>query len=86
MRDWWYGDKRDIVKWGTIAYLAKEYSISRVLHVALYRSDRSIFHLIIDDSTDRPELPMEVICHFRDIDEIDRLAEKLQLRIEIHKD
>ena len=39
MRDWWYGDKRDIVKWGAILVLARKQSINTVLQVALYRPD-----------------------------------------------
>jgi hypothetical protein len=36
MRDWWYGDKRDIVKWGTILVLAR----------------RRMYHLTIDGTSE----------------------------------
>jgi hypothetical protein len=83
MRDWWYGDKRDVVKWGTIHVLARKHSISNVLQVALYRPDRPNYHLTLDRTTE--PLPIEVIRHFRDIDHIQRLAETLNLKIDIDK-
>ncbi len=84
MRDWWYGDKRDIVKWGTVLVLARKRSIPAVLQVALYRPDRMNYHLTIDGKME--PLPVEVIRHFRDIDHIQRLAANVGLRIDIHKD
>src|SRR5437879_4521872 len=84
MRDWWYGDKRDVVKWGTIYVLARKHLIRNVLQVALYRRDRPNYHLTIDGKTE--PLPVEVIRHFRDIDHIQRLAETLKMKIDIDKD
>lgn len=84
MRDWWYGDKRDVVKWGTIDVYARKHSISNVLQVALYRPDRPNYHLTIDDKTE--PLALDVIRHFRDIDHIQRLAATLKLKIEVDKE
>jgi hypothetical protein len=87
MRDWWYGDKRDVVKWGTALVLARKWSITTVLQVALYRADRPTYQLAIDGATESTEtLPVEVIRHFRNIEHIQRLADDVQLRIDIHKD
>ncbi len=80
MRARWYGDKRDIVKWGAVVVLAQERSIRAVLQVAFCRPDR----LSIDETA--KDLPDEVMKHFRDLDDIHRLEEKAGLRIEIHKD
>ena len=52
MRDWWYGDKRDVVKWGTILVLARKRSILVVLQVALYRPDRPTYHLTVDGTSE----------------------------------
>ena len=84
MRDWLYGDKRDIVKWGAILIIARKKSIHTVLQVALYRPDNSNYQLTIDGS--KEPLPIEVIRHFRDIDQIHRLAANAKVRIDIHKD
>lgn len=84
MRDKWYGDKRDIVKWGTIVILARRRSINVVLQVALYRPDKNMYHLTVDGTTE--PLPSEVIRHFRNIDDIKRLGANVNLQIDIHKD
>ena len=84
MRDWWYGDKRDIVKWGTIYTLTRKYSIQSVLQVALYRPELPNYELSISGTTE--SLPIEVIRHFRDIEHIQRLAESLKVTVDIHKD
>ncbi len=84
MRDWWYGDKRDVVKWGTICVLVQKRSIRTVLQVAFYRPESQKYHLSMD-GTAKP-LPIRVIQHFRDINDIQRLAANVNLRIDIHKD
>lgn len=84
MRDWWYGDKRDVVKWGTICVLAQKKFIRTVLQVALYRPDSPNYQLTMEGTAE--PLPIKVIQHFRDIDDIQRLAANLNLRIDIHKD
>ena len=38
MRDKWYGDARDVVKWGVLAELARRYGASHILQVLYYRS------------------------------------------------
>jgi hypothetical protein len=84
MRDWWYGDKRDVVKWGSICVLAQKRSIRTVLQVAFYRPESRNYHLSMDGTAE--PLPTGVIQHFRNIDHIQRLAAKADLRIDIHKD
>ncbi|MBS1252357.1 MAG: hypothetical protein MAG451_01396 [Anaerolineales bacterium] len=84
MRDWWYGDKRDVVKWGAILALARKRSIRDVLQVALYRPDRPNYRLHMDETTE--PLPLEVARYFHDIDDIQRLAASVDLNIDIHKD
>ncbi len=84
MRDRYYGDKRDVVKWGTICVLAQKRSIRAVLQVAFYRSERQNYRLTMD-GTDEP-FPIAVIQHFWDIDHIKRLEANVHLRIDIHKE
>ena len=83
MRDWWYGDKRDLVKWGTALVLARKQSIGRILHVALYRPDRPDYELSVNETME--PLPVEVVRHFRDIDKIQQLAAEVNLKIDIYK-
>jgi hypothetical protein len=83
MRDRWYGDKRDIVKWGALLALARKRSIASVLQVALYRPDRPSYKLTIDGGTE--PLPVEVVRHFCDIDQIQELSATAKVRLEVHK-
>jgi hypothetical protein len=55
-----------------------------VLQVAFYRPESQNYDLSMN-GTDEP-LPNGVIQHFRDIDDIQRLAEKENLQIDINKD
>jgi hypothetical protein len=83
MRDWWYGDKRDVVKWGTVIALARKRRIEAVLQVALYRHDKMGWRLNVDGATD--PVPTEVIQHFRKLEDIYRLGADVGVKIEIHK-
>lgn len=38
MKDTWYGDHRDLVKWGTLAHLAEHNSLEAIVQVAYLRS------------------------------------------------
>ena len=83
MRDEWYGDNRDLVKWGTLIHLAQRDHRSTILHVALYRPDdnRPPLH----SSRGQVDIPAPVIRHFRDLDTIQRLAKPSGIRIEVFK-
>ena len=37
MRDKYYTDKRDLIKWGVLLHLAEEYSLQRIIQVAYLR-------------------------------------------------
>ncbi len=85
MRDWFYADKRDIVKWGAILVVARKHGIHTVLQVALYRPDQLDYQLSINGTADG-RLPHEIIRHFRDLDQIHRLEVNVGLRIDVHKE
>ncbi len=81
MRDLWYGDKRDIVKWGSILALACRYSIGTVFQIPFYRP----YKLRINEV--EKSLPHEVFEHFfRDLGDIKRLENKTGLTIDVLKD
>lgn len=84
MRDEWYGDNRDLVKWSALVHLARRDGIGAILHVAMYRPDHPPEAL----PTARGTVPAadEVIRHFRDLDDIQRLAVATGLVIEVLKD
>ena len=37
MRDTWYGDRADLVKWGTLIHLAQREKLGRVVQIAFLR-------------------------------------------------
>ena len=83
MRDQWYGDNRDLVKWGTLIHLAQREQRSTILQLALYRSNDE--WPTLRSSQGRIEIPDQVIRHFRNLDDIQRLAGRPGIRIKVFK-
>ena len=84
MRDRWYGDDRDVVKWSALVHLAEREAVSKVLHVAMYRADCQSASLTT--AYGRVALPPKVVRHFRDLNDVQRLAGATGLAIEVVKD
>ena len=84
MRDRWYGDDRDVVKWSAVVHLARREAIADVLYVALYRPEDDWPSLAT--ARGPAALPDEVVGHFRDLDDLQRLAARTGLRIETVKE
>ena len=40
MKDIWYADNRDIIKWSVLLRLAEQYKAAQILQVAYYRPSR----------------------------------------------
>jgi len=83
VRELWYSDKRDLVKWGAMAQLAEEEGIDRIIHVAFLRE------------TERPRLrselgefsvAQEVWTHFRDLRNIEALGHQIGVEIAVIDD
>lgn len=62
MRDKWYGDNRDLVKWGVLLELAHRYHARHILQV-LYQRPTTWQQLEIDG--EQVPLPAAVVQHFR---------------------
>ena len=84
MRDQWYGDKRDIVKWATLVHLAREQAIKTIFWVVFYRPDDKPEPLRFGKQTF--EIPTEVWQHFRNIRHIKRLQKATNLKIKIFRE
>ena len=84
MRDQWYGDNRDIVKWSVLVHLARREAVSAILHVAMYRPGPAQPPLAT--ARGKVDPPAEVFRHFRDLDDIQRLAVATGLAIEVVKE
>ena len=84
MRDQWYGDNRDLVKWSALVYLARREAVSAILHVAMYRPGSAPAPLATAHGKVHP--PSEVFRHFRDLDDIQRRGVATGLAIEVVKE
>lgn len=81
MRDTWYGDRPDLVKWGTLIYLAQKEHIKRIVQVAFFRKGKR--PPLQAGSQNNVEIPEEVWNHFRNIRLIEDLGECTGLDIEV---
>jgi len=78
MRDWYYADHRDLLKWGVLVLLARRHRLSRIVQIAYLRP--SIFPRI-DLGGQETELPSQVRTHFRDINNIAALRDELLISV-----
>jgi len=62
MRDKWYADNRDLVKWGVLLTLAERYAATHILQVLYYRPTEWA-QLELDG--EQAPLPAAVIRHSR---------------------
>lgn len=62
MRDQWYADNRDLVKWSVLLTLAQQFSVKHILQVLYYRSS-SWPQVELDGKF--VDIPQSVIRHFR---------------------
>jgi len=68
MQGLWYGDRRDLVKWGALIHLAKTKGIRWIFQVAYLRNPK------LQTEENDVELPKEVWNHFYDLRHIKRLS------------
>ena len=78
MQNTWYGDHRDVVKWGALVHLAQSEEIRKIVQVAFLRSAE---HPPLETDEGDEEIPTEVWRHFRDVDRIHGLEGPLGLEI-----
>jgi hypothetical protein len=78
MRNKWYADERDLVKWGGIMHLLndKNLGIQKVFQIAYYRKDH---WPSLNFNRADIQIPEKVLKHFRDIN----LIKKLDPRIKV---
>ena len=76
MRDKWYSDNRDLVKWSTLLLIARKHRSDCILQVAYFRE--SHFGKITINEREY-EIPSEVLTHFRDIRNITKLVSQPEI-------
>lgn len=78
MRDSWYSDNRDLIKWGVLLRLAGIFEARRVLQLAYYRPAQ-FGQIVIDGQAH--EIPEEVILHFRNLRTIGSIGSKVRVTV-----
>jgi hypothetical protein len=81
MQGLWYGDRRDRVKWGALAYLAERFRLASILQVAYFRDG---FERLLKTDTGEHAIPETVWKHFADLAAIERLSQDLKLEIRVY--
>jgi hypothetical protein len=70
VKDTWYGDKRDLVKWGALVHLACREDLDKIIQVAfLRRGDRPL----LETGHGEVAVAEEVWDHFRDVESVESL-------------
>lgn len=78
MRDKWYSDNRDLVKWSVLLLLARRFRAGRILQIAYYGP--SDFATVEIDGH-RHDVPSEVLSHFRDIRKVVALTSRPRITV-----
>jgi len=78
VRDQWYGDKRDLVKWGVLLSLASDYGADRILQIGYFRP--TVWPPLQIDGQERP-VPESVLQHFRDMRAVTALTIKPRIEV-----
>jgi hypothetical protein len=82
VRDKWYEDNRDLVKWGTLIALAGRFNLNHILQVLYYRPTEWA-QIEIDGKS--ANIPRELIQHFRDVDSICKLGCRFTIGVLKHQ-
>lgn len=78
----YYGDNRDLVKWGTLIHLCQQEGLKTIVQVPFLRQESGgDRRLVIDGSP--AAFPLEVWAHFRNPKQIEALGSQLKLRIKV---
>jgi hypothetical protein len=81
MRERWYGDRRDLVKWSCLLDLATKNQLRRIVYVVCLRADTTERDTLTQ--TFGSEITRAVWNHFRDLDSSGALAEQLGIQCDI---
>jgi len=78
MRNRWYSDNRDLVKWSILTHLARMTAATRILQIAYFRHDTFAG---IEIDAEPFEISSELKAHFRDIRRIKDLSSPVKISI-----
>jgi hypothetical protein len=81
MRDKYYSDDRDLVKWATLVHIALEYGLRTILQVPYWRPEK--VHPHFNFMGKHVAVPRKVWTFFRNIHSITRLGPEIGLSITV---
>jgi hypothetical protein len=84
LRDRWYSDNRDLVKWGALFHLAESSKCRAILQIVFYRPEAD-WPFLQKDEHEIP-FPDVVLKHFRDVEQIKHLCSESRLTIKVFKE
>jgi len=80
MKNIWYGDNRDIVKWSGLLHLCGTEKIESILYVVFYREEK---YPNLKFSGNQVQIPKNVLTHFRNLPDIKKLTDSESIDITI---
>ena len=78
MKDQFYGDHRDVVKWGTLLELARRLRLKHILQVLYYRKNE---WGQIEVDGERVNVAKEALRHFRDSTAIRNISKEVSVEV-----
>lgn len=81
MRDKYYSDDRDLVKWATLTHIAMEFGLQTILQVSYWRPEKVFPHFSFMGK--RVPISNKVWTFFRNIHNISRLGQKIGISIAV---
>ncbi len=78
MKAQWYGDKRDLVKWGVLLHLAHRFGAKHILQVLYYRP--SVWGSLEVDG-EQVQLPKAVVQHFRSVTSVVSIGAQAKVEV-----
>ncbi len=81
MREVWYSDNRDLVKWATLIHVARAHQVRSIVQVPYWRPESTRPHFVFQNT--RTPVPDEVWSFFRDIRQVERLGKKCGIDVRV---
>lgn len=81
MREVWYSDNRDLVKWATLIHVARVHQLRSIVQVPYWRPEPIRPQFVFQNA--RTAVPDEVWLFFRDIRQVERLGKKCGIDVRV---
>jgi hypothetical protein len=78
MRDKWFSDNRDLIKWSVLLILARRISADRIIQIAFLNPSE---YGGIEIDGEQHQIPLEVISHFRDTRNVTGLCQHPRISV-----